>query len=220
MNRVLNSGHPSKYWPCRMTAYYYSVGLIGNWVLLCLHKGFGKSTIYKELKTKNHDPCGRFLGCTVYMFINITRKPCVHSSNLTIYSVFFYLNTHRVLKRCRQNNPAHSCWILVTYPGFFSKNTFSIPQIIVIPLKLASDVFCLIKLWELKCAIELQYIHFSRIEQTICKLKCVVGVGYPDSKAHRNTMGPIWGRQVPGGPHVGPMKFIIWVPTVQSFPST
>ena len=24
-------------------------------------------------------------------------------------------------------------------------------------------------------------------------------------------MGPIWGRQDPGGPHVGPMNFAIWV---------
>ena len=24
-------------------------------------------------------------------------------------------------------------------------------------------------------------------------------------------MGPIWGRQVPGGPHVGPMNLAIWV---------
>ena len=24
-------------------------------------------------------------------------------------------------------------------------------------------------------------------------------------------MGPIWGRQDPGGPHVGPMTFAIWV---------
>ena len=24
-------------------------------------------------------------------------------------------------------------------------------------------------------------------------------------------MGPIWGRQDPGGPHDGPMNFIIWV---------
>ena len=24
-------------------------------------------------------------------------------------------------------------------------------------------------------------------------------------------MGPIWGQQVPGGPHVGPMDFAIWV---------
>ena len=28
----------------------------------------------------------------------------------------------------------------------------------------------------------------------------------PDNKAHGD-MGPIWGRQDPGGPHVGPMNF-------------
>ena len=29
----------------------------------------------------------------------------------------------------------------------------------------------------------------------------------PDSKVHGDNMGPIWGRQDPGGPHVGPMNF-------------
>ena len=32
----------------------------------------------------------------------------------------------------------------------------------------------------------------------------------PDSKVHGDNMGPIWGRQDPGGPHVGPMNFAIW----------
>ena len=32
----------------------------------------------------------------------------------------------------------------------------------------------------------------------------------PDSKVHGAIMGPIWGRQDPGGPHVGPMNFAIW----------
>ena len=31
----------------------------------------------------------------------------------------------------------------------------------------------------------------------------------PDSKAHGAHMGPIWGRQDPGGPHIGPMNFAI-----------
>ena len=31
----------------------------------------------------------------------------------------------------------------------------------------------------------------------------------PDSKIHWANMGPIWGRQDPGGPHVGPMNFAI-----------
>ena len=30
---------------------------------------------------------------------------------------------------------------------------------------------------------------------------------YPDSKVHGTNMGPRWGRQDPGGPHVGPMNF-------------
>ena len=33
----------------------------------------------------------------------------------------------------------------------------------------------------------------------------------PDSKLHGANMGPIWGRQDPGGTHVGPMNFDIWV---------
>ena len=36
------------------------------------------------------------------------------------------------------------------------------------------------------------------------------GIYYPDSKVHGANMGPIWGRQDPGGPHVGPMNFAIW----------
>ena len=34
---------------------------------------------------------------------------------------------------------------------------------------------------------------------------------YPDSKVHGANMGPICGRQDPGGPHVGPMNLAIWV---------
>ena len=32
----------------------------------------------------------------------------------------------------------------------------------------------------------------------------------PDSKVHEVNMGPIWGRQDPGGSHVGPMNLAIW----------
>ena len=32
----------------------------------------------------------------------------------------------------------------------------------------------------------------------------------PHTKVHGANMGPIWGRQDPGGPHVGPMNFAIW----------
>ena len=36
------------------------------------------------------------------------------------------------------------------------------------------------------------------------------GINTHDSKVHGANMGPIWGRQDPGGPHVGPMNFVIW----------
>ena len=33
-------------------------------------------------------------------------------------------------------------------------------------------------------------------------------------------MGPIWGRQDPGGPHVGPMNFALWVHFLENVKST
>ena len=33
---------------------------------------------------------------------------------------------------------------------------------------------------------------------------------HPDSKVHGDNMGPIWGWQDPGRPHVGHMNFAIW----------
>ena len=32
----------------------------------------------------------------------------------------------------------------------------------------------------------------------------------PDSKVHQANIGLIWGRQDPGGSHVGPMNLAIW----------
>ena len=39
----------------------------------------------------------------------------------------------------------------------------------------------------------------------------------PDSKVHGANMGPIWGRQDPGGPHVGPMNLGVWAAIKQSW---
>ena len=39
------------------------------------------------------------------------------------------------------------------------------------------------------------------------------GATNPDSKVHGANMGPIGGRQDLGGPHAGPMNFVIWVYT-------
>ena len=48
--------------------------------------------------------------------------------------------------------------------------------------------------------------------------------GFPDSKVHVANMGPTWGRQDQGGPHVGPINLAIRVALLalrqsQDFPS-
>ena len=48
-------------------------------------------------------------------------------------------------------------------------------------------------------------VDFSR---AIASLHCKSS---PDSKVHGANMGPIWGREDPGGPHVGLMNFANWV---------
>ena len=39
---------------------------------------------------------------------------------------------------------------------------------------------------------------------------CEMKIENPDSKVHGANMGPIWGWQDPGGPHVGPMNLAKW----------
>ena len=41
-------------------------------------------------------------------------------------------------------------------------------------------------------------------------LRFPVAKNIPDNKVYGANMGPIWGRQDSGGPHVGPMNFAIW----------
>ena len=44
--------------------------------------------------------------------------------------------------------------------------------------------------------------HAQTTQHKMCALR--------DSTVHGANMGPIWGRQDPGGPHVGPMDFVFW----------
>ena len=46
---------------------------------------------------------------------------------------------------------------------------------------------------------------------SVCKLPFRIARIFPDCKVHGANMEPIWGRRDPGGPHVGPMNFAIWV---------
>ena len=57
--------------------------------------------------------------------------------------------------------------------------------------------------------------HSVRILHMAYGIYCIyiiyVSLQCPDSKVHGANMGPILGRQDPGGPHVGPTNFAIWV---------
>ena len=55
------------------------------------------------------------------------------------------------------------------------------------------------------------YFHTTAADAlTSCVAKIPTAI--PDNKVHEDevNMGPIWGRQDPGGPHVGPINFAIW----------
>ena len=60
-------------------------------------------------------------------------------------------------------------------------------------------------------------IMWFKIKEPVCAMdpKHIVAwwVINPDSKVHGANMGPIWGRQNLGGPHVSPMNLAIWEAT-------
>ena len=64
-----------------------------------------------------------------------------------------------------------------------------------------------VKLWR---ELLIYRIHILWSLITIC---------HPDSKVLGANMEPIWGRQDPGGPHVGPMNFAIWAMFSKTHPT-
>ena len=58
-------------------------------------------------------------------------------------------------------------------------------------------------------------VVISRYRRTLFSLEINRNLSntVPDSKVHGANMRTIWGRQDPGGPHVGPMNLAIWGPT-------
>ena len=84
------------------------------------------------------------------------------------------------------------------------------------------NVSALVQAWTLHCIQHPQFREQLGIEQPSTRpettqLSAYVCT-YPDSKVHGAHLGPIWGRQDPGGPHVGPMNFAISVHTSKSWP--
>ena len=60
---------------------------------------------------------------------------------------------------------------------------------------------------------------YLKSEFTLCGhlIYIVFMVDFPDSKVHGANTGPTWGRQGPGGPHVGRMNIAFLFHAVRSF---
>ena len=56
----------------------------------------------------------------------------------------------------------------------------------------------------------LPFRQLCRTQQLLGHIHSTCDIAGPDSKVYGAHMGPLWGRQDPGGPHVGPMNFAIW----------
>ena len=50
----------------------------------------------------------------------------------------------------------------------------------------------------------------NELTYILCEIRPLTSNHIPDNKIHGANMGPIWGQQDPGGPHVGPVNFVIW----------
>ena len=61
----------------------------------------------------------------------------------------------------------------------------------------------------LDTSLQLVWSHCNWFEDSATR-DCPIFNEFPDSKVHGAHMGPIWGGQDPGGPHVGPMYFVTW----------
>ena len=57
-------------------------------------------------------------------------------------------------------------------------------------------------------------MYYDSIARCAVDWVCNWWMDYHDNKVHWANVGPTWGRQDPGGLHVGPMNFNIWVGSV------
>ena len=76
---------------------------------------------------------------------------------------------------------------------------------IYLSLKIHINLFVI---WTVHAHVERKNNMFFRQYTFCCDVICD-GNPLSDNKVHVANMGPIWGRQDPGGPHVGPINFAI-----------
>ena len=72
-------------------------------------------------------------------------------------------------------------------------------------------ITCVTCIWNVYCYTHLCLANM-KIRSFILRRKLLIEA-FRDSKFHGANTGPTWGRQDPGGPHVGPMNLANWVLT-------
>ena len=79
--------------------------------------------------------------------------------------------------------------------------------------------FCFVSKNIYRLSLKRNWDFSHRIESEYRWLLCTNTTkgAFPNSKVHGINIGPIWGRQDPGGPHVGPVNFAIWVDNVMAW---
>ena len=63
------------------------------------------------------------------------------------------------------------------------------------------------------------YVKYVGVADSATILAIPFSESLPDSKIHGANVGPTWGHQDPGGPHVGHTNLAIWAYT-DSFPNS
>ena len=122
------------------------------------------------------------------------------STNLSIYKAVKYSTSDPVALKPREIYP------VIFYP-------------IMSGLTRVKSYILLHDSWDLSISILCYFMEIKSVRDArkyICTAKTrttIISIphGYPDSKIQGANMGPIWGRQDPGGPHVGPMNLVFWV---------
>ena len=66
-----------------------------------------------------------------------------------------------------------------------------------------------VNIFKAKVLIFSKVASFCELHNIVNSLNFVSSHHVPDSKVHGANMGPIWGRQDPDGPHVGPMRLVM-----------
>ena len=64
--------------------------------------------------------------------------------------------------------------------------------------------------WEFSASMQMHFQPFSLSAPLSSCLDALNPPPTPDNKVYGANMGPTWGRQDPGGSHVGNMSLVIW----------